>query len=168
MQELISKEALIISAVCDLIVFLAMMVDLASGLYKAKLRGDARKSEALKRSGYKFCLYEGSMLIATGVDLMIYMSKMFVLFGLNIIVGVPIITIMLGIFWCLVEFLSVREKADSKMHSTISKAEKIAQQVFSKEEWTDILSEAFKKAMGVGQYNNQDNGQQPKQDEQYD
>ena len=32
----------------------------------------------------------------------------------------------LGIFWCIVEGLSVREKADEKIHSNISKAEKIA------------------------------------------
>lgn len=109
-----------------IIVFIAMMVDLGSGLYKAYLRGDARRSEALKRTGYKFCLYEGTILIASGVDVMIHMARVSQWFGWEIIYNIPLITIILGIFWCVVEFLSVREKADEKTHSDIAKAEKMA------------------------------------------
>lgn len=148
MKELIDLQLILVSAVCCIIVFAAMMIDLASGLYKASLRGDARKSEALKRTGYKFCLYEGSMLIATGVDIMIYMSHVFAIFGIDLLVAVPIVTILLGIFWCVVEFLSVREKADEKMHSTISRAEKLAQNVFSREELVGILADAFRQSVG--------------------
>lgn len=109
-----------------IIVFIAMMVDLGAGLYKAFLRGDARRSEALKRTGYKFCLYEGSILIAAGVDLMIHMAKLPMWFEWELIYQVPLITIALGIFWCVVEFLSVREKADEKTHSDMAKALKLA------------------------------------------
>lgn len=148
MIQLVNTQTILVSAVCCLIVFSAMMVDLASGLYKAHLRGDARKSEALKRTGYKFCLYEGSMLIATGVDIMIHMSKVFELFGIDIAVGIPFVTILMGIFWCIVEFLSVREKADSKIHSNISKAEKLAQSMLTREEWVSVLADAFRAAQG--------------------
>lgn len=86
------------------------------------------------------------MLIATGVDMMIYMSKVFELFSITLMIGIPVVTILLGIFWCMVEFLSVREKADSKIHSNIAKAEKLAQNMLSKEEWINILAEAFKQA----------------------
>lgn len=113
-------------AMVAIIVFVSMMVDLGSGLYKAYLRGDARRSEALKRTGYKFCLYEGSVLIAAGVDMMIHMAKVPMWFGWEIIYDVPLITIILGIFWCFVEFMSVREKADEKTHSDIAKATKLA------------------------------------------
>lgn len=113
-------------SVVAIIVFVAMMVDLGAGLYKAYLRGDARRSEALKRTGFKFCLYEGSILIAAGVDVMINMARVPQWFGWEIICNVPLITIILGIFWCVVEFLSVREKADEKTHSDIAKAEKMA------------------------------------------
>lgn len=113
-------------SIVAIIVFMAMMVDLGAGLYKAYLRGDARRSEALKRTGFKFCLYEGSILIAAGVDVMIHMAKVFQWFGWEIIYNIPLITIILGIFWCVVEFLSVREKADEKTHSDIAKAEKMA------------------------------------------
>lgn len=115
-------------AVVAVVVFLAMMVDLAAGIYKAYLRNDARRSEALKRTGYKFCLYEGTILIAAGVDVCIHIAKLYLWFGWELVYGLPLITLGIGIFWCVVEFLSVREKADEKTHSDISKAEQLAQQ----------------------------------------
>lgn len=113
-------------SIVALVVFVAMMVDLAAGLYKAHLRGDARRSEALKRTGYKFCLYQGTILIASGIDLLIHLSKLYLWFGWEMVYNLPLVTFMLGVFWCVVEFLSVREKADEKTHSDIAKAEKIA------------------------------------------
>lgn len=139
-----TKPMIMIAAIAIIIVFIAMMIDFASGLYKAYLRGDAHKSEAMKRTGFKFCLYIGSMMIATGVDLLIHFSKLYLWFGFaELVYGLPIVTLLLGIFWCVVEFLSVREKADEKIHSDISRAEKLAKQVLSKEEWIEILAEAI-------------------------
>lgn len=134
-------------AIVALVVFVAMCVDLAAGLYKASLRGEVRRSEALKRTGYKFALYEGTILIAAGVDLLIHISKFPLWFGWQMIYGIPLVTIALGIFWCAVEFLSVREKADAKTHSNMSKIEKIASQVLTREEWVSILAEAMRQGM---------------------
>jgi uncharacterized membrane protein len=117
---------MMVISIVAIVVFVAMMVDLAAGLYKAHLRGDARRSEALKRTGYKFCLYQGSILIAAGIDLCIHLAKVYMWFGWSMVYGLPLVTIMLGIFWCVVEFLSVREKADEKTHSDIAKAERMA------------------------------------------
>lgn len=127
MNEIIgtARQMLTIDAVVALIVFLAMLVDLGAGLYKAYLRGDARRSEALKRTGYKFCLYEGSILIAAGIDFLIHLAKIYIVFGWELAWGVPFVTILLGIFWCVVEFLSVREKADEKTHSKIKQTEQL-------------------------------------------
>lgn len=143
-----AESMLLIIATASVIVFVAMMVDLVAGLYKAHLRGDAHKSEALKRTGFKFCLYEGSMLIAAGVDILVHLSKLYHWFDVRIgdvVYGLPLITIGMGIFWCVVEFLSVREKADEKIHSQISKAEKLAKQMLSKEELIEVLAEALKR-----------------------
>lgn len=143
-----AKPMLLIIAIAAVIVFVAMMVDLVAGLYKAHLRGDAHKSEALKRTGFKFCLYEGSMLIAAGVDMLVHLSKLYHWFDFRVgdmVYGLPLITIGMGIFWCVVEFLSVREKADEKIHSQISKAEKLAKQMLSKEELIEVLTEALKR-----------------------
>ena len=131
MTDIIETARLMFLAdsIIAVIVFLAMMVDLAAGLYKAHLRGDARRSEALKRTGYKFLIYEGGIMIASCVDLMIHMGKLYIILGWQIAWGVPFVTILMGIFWCVVEFLSVREKADEKIHSDISKAERLAAQI---------------------------------------
>ena len=136
------KMMFLTDSVIAVIVFLAMTVDLGAGLYKAHLRGDARRSEALKRTGYKFLIYEGGILIASCVDLLIHMGKLYHIMGWNIAIGVPFVTIILGIFWCVVEFLSVREKADEKIHSDISKAEKLAAQIIK-------IVEAIKKGEPV-------------------
>lgn len=131
MTEIIStaRQMFLMDSIIAVIVFIAMMIDLAAGLYKAKVRGDARRSEALKRTGYKFLIYEGGIMIASMVDLMIHMGKMYLIFGWQMAWGIPFVTIMMGIFWCVVEFLSIREKADEKIHSDISKAEKLATQI---------------------------------------
>lgn len=124
-----ARQMFLMDSIIAVIVFIAMMIDLAAGLYKAKVRGDARRSEALKRTGYKFLIYEGGIMIASMVDLMIHMGKMYLIFGWQMAWGIPFVTIAMGIFWCVVEFLSVREKADEKIHSDISKAEKLAAQI---------------------------------------
>ena len=121
-----TKVMMMLVSVVALIVLMAMMVDLGAGLYKAHLRGDARRSEALKRTGYKFCLYQGTILIASGIDLLVHLSKLYLWFGWEMVYNIPLVTIMLGVFWCFVEFLSVKEKADEKTHSDIAKAERMA------------------------------------------
>lgn len=113
-------------SIVAIVVLIAMLVDLAAGLYKASQRGDMKRSEALKRTGFKFLIYEGGILIASLIDLLIHMGKLFLILGWELAWGVPFVTIALGIFWCVVEGLSVREKADEKIHSNISKAEKLA------------------------------------------
>ena len=94
------------------IVFLAMIIDLVSGLIKAKQRNEVRSSYGLKRTLNKFIMYEGGMLIAAGVDVLIHLSHLLELFRLDVILGIPIITILLGVYLLVVEGISVREKAD--------------------------------------------------------
>ena len=84
------KMMFLTDSVIAVIVFLAMMVDLGAGLYKAHLRGDARRSEALKRTGYKFLIYEGGILIASCVDLLIHMGKLYHIMGWNIAMGLAL------------------------------------------------------------------------------
>lgn len=123
-----------------LIVLIAMCIDLASGLYKAKQRGEIRSSYGLKRTLSKFITYEGGMLIATGVDIMILYCKLFELFRLDILVGVPVITGLVGIFLCIVEFISVREKADKKIKREMSDAAALLSKMLE----NDTFKEAFK------------------------
>ncbi len=133
----------IIAIMAMLIVFFAMMIDLASGLRKAKIRGELRSSQALKRSITKFITYEGSMIIALGVDMLIHMSKLPQMFGLDIVYGVPVITCLVGVFLLAVEFMSVREKADQKTKKEMSEAAALLAKMLE----NDNLKEVFRAAM---------------------
>lgn len=132
----------IVVAAC-IVVFMAMIIDLGSGLMKAKQRHEIRSSWGLKRTLNKFIMYEGGMLIAAGVDLLIHFSHLLQLFHLDLIYGIPVITCLLGIFLLLVEFLSVREKADEKTKTEIARAAEAASKLIS----ADDLAEAIAKAI---------------------
>ena len=121
-----TREILLMIAMCCLVVLFAMIVDLCSGLYKAHIRGDARRSEALKRSAYKFLTYEGAMMVAACIDILMHFAHFFALVGLSALDNVAVVTIMIGIFLCIVELLSIRENADKKTHAQMSKVEKAA------------------------------------------
>ena len=124
-----AKMLMMCIALVAVVVFVAMVIDLIAGLYKASLRGEIRRSEALKRTGYKFALYEGTILIAAGVDLLIHVAKVPLWFGWNMVYGIPLVTVALGIFWCAVEFMSVKEKADEKTHGHIKETMHLASEI---------------------------------------
>lgn len=145
---------LAIVAVACVVVLFAMMLDLASGLYKAKLRGELRSSQALKRTLTKFIAYEGGMLIAAGVDILMHLSKLAELFGLDTIVGVPVITCLVGVFLLVVEFVSIREKADKKTKKEMTDAAKLLSEMLN----SDTFKEAFKMAVEHSQQTHSDSG----------
>ena len=140
------RMELIIIVIACFIVLLAMAIDLASGLAKAKVRGEIRSSWGLKRSLIKFITYEGGMLIAAGIDLLISFCKVMALVHLEILEGIPIVTCMVGIFLLVVEWLSVREKADEKTKTEFSRVEKLAKTMVSRQELVHALTDALSQA----------------------
>lgn len=139
-----------------LIVFMAMIVDLASGLYKAKQRNEIRSSWGLKRTLSKFIMYEGGMVIAAGIDLLIFLSKLFVLFHLDVLQGVPIITCVVGIFLLIVEFLSVREAADEKTKTEMSRVATAAATLVNKDDLVTAITTAIIEATKQKSHENTD------------
>lgn len=133
-------------AIAFSVVLAAMTVDLFAGLYKAKLRGEARRSELLKRTVYKFTLYEGGLCIAALIDVCFYLCHGFELLGIGTLHGVPVVSFIIAMFLCIVEGLSVREKADNKIHSEISRAEKLAKHILTHDEWIEVIAGAIAKA----------------------
>lgn len=134
---------LVIIVLACLIVLGAMIIDLGSGLYKAKQRNEIRSSWGLKRTLSKFIMYEGGMMIAAGVDILIHLSRLFVLFHLDAVQGVPLITCLVGIFLLIVEFLSVRERADEKTKTEMSRVAELAAKMVNKEELVEALTQAI-------------------------
>lgn len=137
-----AENMLTIVVIACVVVLFAMMLDLASGLYKAKLRGEIRSSWGLKRTLTKFLTYEGSMLIAAGVDILIHISRLAQLFGLTTIVGVPVITCLIGIFLLVVEFISIREKADKKTKKEMADAAVLLSEMLKNETFKEVFQSA--------------------------
>lgn len=127
------------------VVLFAMIIDLISGLMKAKQRHEVRSSYGLKRTLNKFIMYEGGMLIAAGVDLLIHLSHLLELFHLEVIHGIPVVTLLLGIYLLVVEGISVREKADQKIRGEMQKANEIMSKMISREELVELLMDVVKR-----------------------
>lgn len=104
----------LITAVVALVVVVAMAIDLASGLYKASLRGEKKTSFGLQRTTLKCITYLGSILICYGIDVLVHMGKLWEAIGWGWLIGVPVFALIIGVFNCTVELFSVREKAGSK------------------------------------------------------
>jgi hypothetical protein len=104
----------LITAVVALVVVVAMGIDLCSGLYKASLRGEKKTSFGLQRTTLKCITYLGSILICYGIDVLVHMGKLWEAIGWEWLIGVPVFALIIGVFNCAVELISVREKADSK------------------------------------------------------
>ena len=138
-----AEEMLSVVVMACFIVLCAMVIDLISGLAKAKQRGEIRSSWGLKRSLNKFIMYEGGMLIAAGIDVLMHASHIYQLVRLEAIYGIPIITCLLGVFLLVVEFFSVREKADEKTCTEMSRVAELAEKMVHKDELVDALTKAI-------------------------
>ena len=105
---------LIIFCIEVFVVIGAMAVDLASGIHKARMLGEARRSESLKRTVSKFILYVGSLCIACGIDMIFFVSQLWSLVGLGLLTKIPLISTLAAILSCAIEYKSIWEKAEDK------------------------------------------------------
>lgn len=151
---------LLLAQVClaAFIVFVAMMVDLASGLYKAKIRGEVHSSWGLKRSVQKFILYEGAILIAAGIDILFLTSHFMQFIGCEALTGIAIFTSLVAVLLCVVEIWSLREKADEKTRKDISRVSDMIGTIIDKRQFSEALTKAITEALKSKNSNNeQDN-----------
>ena len=142
---------------CCISVFIAIIVDLISGIRKAKESGQKIRSKPLSRTATKFVTYEGAVIIAAMIDYMLHFSHLFVLMKLHPIVGFPVITFLMSVFLCIIEILSVRETADEK---TRRRSEAIVQAVIEAL-GTDNLAEILRKKADDTLHGHQPPPQQP-------
>ena len=131
-------------AVVMVIVLIAMVVDLLSGINKARQNGKMRTSWGLKRTVSKFIMYEGGLLIAAGVDVLMHASHLYDLLHLDAIRGVPFVTCLVGAFLCVVEFMSVHESADVKTKKEWADTARLIGQVVEKDALVDVIKDAIK------------------------
>lgn len=134
---------MLIGAIVSIVVLVAMMIDLASGWQKAKQRDEAHNSYALSRTLNKFLLYEGGVIIALGIDLLLHLAHFWSLLGVDLLASVPVVAILIGIYLCVVEWLSLREKADEKQRKHFAQVDAAAVKLLSKEELVEALAQAI-------------------------
>ena len=100
--------------VAALVVVIAIMLDLASGLRKAKLLGEARSSYAYERTTTKLMRNGSLVLIMAMIDLLLFFGHLWELIGLTLLNNVPVITFIAAAWMCFVQAESIREKAEDK------------------------------------------------------
>ena len=132
---------LAIAGACIGFVIIAMAIDLISGVYKAKQRGEVRTSYGLSRTVSKFILYCGSAIIAAMIDLMIHYSHLMILMKFAPLVGVPVITCLLSVFLCIIEIKSIREKADEKTNKDVDDVARMLLYAIGRERLREIVGD---------------------------
>jgi hypothetical protein len=145
MKEILigTDNLLLIGVIVILIVFFAMLIDLISGWQKAKQRDEAHNSYALSRTLNKFLQYEGGILIALCIDVLLHLCHFWSLIGVDLLTTIPVVAILIGIYLCAVEYLSLREKADEKQRKHFAQVDSAAIKLLSKEELVEALAQAI-------------------------
>lgn len=105
------------------LVLAAALADLWSGLRKARRRGEARRSEALRRTVSKLCQYYNVMLSLTVVDAM----QIGLMCYVRVACGwdaplLPCFTVIGAIGIAAIEVKSIFEKAEEKTQNDITNA----------------------------------------------
>ena len=131
------EQKLMFVGICWIMVVVAIIIDLISGVHKAKLRGELRTSDGFKRTVSKFVLYYSALTIAFLADCIVN----YVIFAYNnFIPEIPYFTIVLSLFLIVfVEGKSVIEKANEKQLQKLSKDVILAIEFISKIKDKEIL-----------------------------
>lgn len=95
-------------------VVIAIMLDLASGLRKATLMGEARTSYAYERTTTKLLNNCSAVVIMAMIDVLLFFGHLWELIGMSLLSNVPVVTFIVSAWMCFVQVVSIREKAEDK------------------------------------------------------
>lgn len=114
--------AILVLCLCYILVFVAVCVDLWSGIRKAKKAGIARRSWGFRRTVDKMCRYYNCMLAVSVIDgFLILLLYIFQCKGWLITFPLfPIVTLFIGGYLAFIEACSVFEKLEDKEKSRMS------------------------------------------------
>jgi len=101
-------------AVVLILCFCAPLVDLGCGIAKARQRHERITSFGLHRTVIKIITYTGSVFLAGCIDVLMHMAHVWHIAGVDMLVNVPVVSVLMGMFNVFVEMVSVRERADRK------------------------------------------------------
>lgn len=106
-----------------LLVIIVVMLDLWSGLRKARQRGEASSSSGLRKTVEKLGRYFNMMLVLTVIDAMQILAFSYLNPQINFRIPLlPILTFFGGVFVGIIEFKSIYERAADKEKSKFREA----------------------------------------------
>jgi hypothetical protein len=142
------KIMALLVGVAALTVVVAIMLDLASGLRKAKLLGKARSSYAYERTTTKLMRNGSLVLIMAMIDVLLYFGHLWDILGLGILSNVPVVTFGASVWMCFVQAVSIKEKAEDKAERKTAEALKQLGEVLTTEQLQALLNKVQDKSSG--------------------
>lgn len=136
------KTMALLVGVAAMAVIISIMLDLASGLRKAKLLGEARTSYAYERTTTKLLSNGSVVLIMAMIDVFLFFGHMWELIGLTLLSNVPVLTFIASAWMCFVQVVSIREKAEDKAERKSADTLKQLAEVLTTEQLQALLSKA--------------------------
>ena len=130
---------IVIIAICLVAIMGAMIIDLITGVSKARKRGEATTSQGLKKTATKALKYFTPLIALMFVDIICC-----------VVVTLPAFTMLWSAYCVFCEFISIREKSWQK--EEIRKAEKTMSVVIeNKDDIAKVLSELVFQAQKGGE-----------------
>lgn len=129
-----------ILAIVYVLVFFVIMLDLISGLQKAKRRGKLRSSYAMRKTVDKLVRYFSMLLVITAIDAvqMLAISQWDLSTGHQLPI-LPFLTFLAAMFVGFIELKSIYENSDEKEQARIEDAAEDVGKLLSK--FPEVLEE---------------------------
>lgn len=136
----IINPQLTILSIVYVLVFFVVMLDLISGLMKAKRRGKLRSSYAMRKTVDKLVRYFSMLLVITAIDVvqMLAVSQWDLATG-HKIPCLPFLTFLAAMFVGFIELKSIYENSDEKEQARFEDAAEVITKMAAK--FPEILDE---------------------------
>lgn len=122
-------------------VLLSVIADLVSGVRKAKMRGEARTSAALRRTIDKLVRYYNALFAMTVIDVMQMAAVIYLRYveSVEILPVLPLFTLIGAVGEALIELKSIYEKAEQKEKKEYREAADILKKLLEHESISNLL-----------------------------
>lgn len=122
-------------------VLLSVIADLVSGVRKAKMRGEARTSAALRRTIDKLVRYYNALFAMTVIDVMQMAAVIYLRYveSVEILPVLPLFTLIGAVGEALIELKSIYEKAEQKEKKEYREAADILKKLLEYESISNLL-----------------------------
>lgn len=134
------KTMALLVGVAAMAVVIAIMLDLASGLRKATLMGEARTSYAYERTTTKLMQNGSVVVIMAMIDVFLFFGHLWEIIGVGVLSNVPVVTFIASAWMCFVQAVSIREKAEDKAERKSAATLKQLAEVLTTEQIQALLS----------------------------